>query len=198
MKKIFTGFLLGLLALIHIDLGGGGTLTILPEFVGNLVVLLGVGEMLEWGGSFERAKIAAITMTVYSAAVFVLDIFGLRTSAVSDILSFLFMLMELYMHYTIVKGVGEVETATGMDMNGAKTMKTLKTYMVIVIATNILMLPAALLVSTNVMLAGLGFIILAIAALVVYIMFLTQFFGARTAYWEYTKTRKDTTIKIEE
>ncbi len=196
MKKIFWGLIL-LLLTFDIDLGGGHVLTLLPDFIGFIVIFLGIHEMLDWGINFKRAQIAAVAMIAYSAVTFTTNLFALESGMLGTITDVLFTLMTLYMYFEIVEGIGSIEKITGENLNYERTKKTLKIYMVLVIFAYVVLIPAVSLFASSVLVGMLGLLVLIIAAFVFYIIFITHIYKISKLYAEYM-AKKNEAVSIAE
>ncbi len=156
MKRIFIGFIFVFLDFtITLDYSKIG---LIPDFIGYIVMVNGLTEMAVESPQFAKGKPFAIGMAVYTGVLYLLDLLGVTssTSIISMIRSLGSTSISLYISYTIVMGVKELEGKYHTLLNGdsLKTAWTLllvftllATVTVLLIVISILFIIAALIVS---------------------------------------------------
>ena len=128
MKNMFVGLLLIFLDItLNISLGWQGTLDILPDFVGYILILRGAGEMAEVSPSFAKINPAVWAATAVSAISFLLNLFGLSAALLSDglpaqILQTAILLAEeillFWVTWQMASGIRDMEYHYGTWMPG--------------------------------------------------------------------------------
>lgn len=169
MKKIVIGLLLVLLDLsININFKGGH-INLLPDFLGYIIVFLGLSELEKTDGVFENPKGVCIANIVYSAVIFVLEIMDRPYSEFAAFaLTVVGTILHLLLLYMIIKSVGEVETQREILLN----YENLKAIWQLMVAVQILGLILSLLSNITsiftflAIIALLGIVVISIAMLV--------------------------------
>lgn len=121
MHKIFNGLLLALLD-FDITFGAEGThiLGLIPDFVGYILIRLGLDAMVPYSKRFARARPWVTGMVIYTAALYVSDLVGLSAmlgTAVTLPLGLLSIAVSLKITFEIAKGVADMESAVGLPLN---------------------------------------------------------------------------------
>lgn len=130
MSNIFIGFLL-----IFLDINlilNQGTIGLTPDFIGYIFVVKGIAEMASESTLFMKVRSLCIGMAIYTGVIYVIELFGIKTQLdwLGVLLGFVSTILSLYISYTIVCGVQEIETLRAIDLNGNKLRSTW-TYMAI-------------------------------------------------------------------
>ncbi|MCR5624040.1 MAG: hypothetical protein K6G11_02230, partial [Lachnospiraceae bacterium] len=130
MKKIFWGFILHTFYLL-IPIGGV-EVRILPAFIGYMLVFYGLNELYKKENEehFKSARTLSVVLTAYEFIIFVLNIFKINTGVteflatkdgifqareydapviIMNIISLIFVAINVYMYYHILKGVQQME-----------------------------------------------------------------------------------------
>ncbi|NLK73333.1 MAG: hypothetical protein GX285_09975 [Clostridiales bacterium] len=172
MRNIFIGFLL-----IFLDFNlniGSSQIGLIPDFVGYIVMIKGLVEMAMESGQFIKVKPFASGMAVYTGILYVMDLFGISASlgALSYILGIASVIISLYISYSIVMGVREIEEKYSIFMNGDSLYSAWKILAILNILTFVLIIIPALA------------IICIIATFVIAILFLVAFNKSKNLYYE--------------
>lgn len=119
MGKLFWGFFF-----IYINLTftvNGHVLNFLPPFVGYLLLLRGMGELDGESGHFRAARPLALVMTVYTALFWLGNLLGVTESGgwLRTALALLALAASLYVSWSVIQGVRDLEDRQGRDLNGA-------------------------------------------------------------------------------
>ena len=118
MKYILIGFLLIFLD-FNINLTSS-TLELIPDFIGDIVMVNGLTEMARENYQFIKVKPYAIGMAVYTGILYFLDFAGITGSfgVFGYILVIATIVVSLYISYGIVMGVQEMELKYHTFLNG--------------------------------------------------------------------------------
>jgi hypothetical protein len=118
VNNIFYGFIF-----VYLDFSitfGATRVGLIPDFIGFILISIGVAELTAGNDRFSRVRPLAIGMAVYTGILYALDLFGISYSL--GILSFFLglasMIMSFYISYSIVRGVQDLEMTLGQDLNG--------------------------------------------------------------------------------
>lgn len=181
MKKIFIGFLLIFLD-FNVNLGNA-QLGLIPDFIGYIVMINGLGEMAGESGLFLKVKPYATGMAVYTGILYLMDLFGISASlgAFSYLLAIASTVISLYISYNIVMGVKDLELKYSALFNGDSLKSTWTLLAVFNIVVYISLLIPALA------------IICIIVTVIVAIFFLVAFYKSQTLYDE-MKSRPGTSV----
>ena len=136
MQRIFTGMLLVFLD-FNLDFGAS-RLGLLPDFLGYIFMLRGLRELDGFSPQFGRITLYVRGMAVYWAVCYALDLFGL-SSALGVIFTFVLglvsTLFSLYISYTIIRGIIEIEEGRLQDLSAAKLLSVWKIWAVLALLT---------------------------------------------------------------
>ena len=192
MKNMFVGLLLIFLDItLNISLGWQGTLDILPDFVGYILILRGAGEMAEVSPSFAKINPAVWAATAVSAISFLLNLFGLSAALLSDglpaqILQTAILLAEeillFWVTWQMASGIRDMEYHYGTWMNAEDVTVAWKLMVGFYAAGFVFSRLAVLLMAPLNLVATLFLILLVIGNVAVNIFFLVQFYKAKKAY----------------
>lgn len=174
MKKIFWGFFF---VFINFNLTlNGHTVNLLPDFVGYILLHQAAGALAEESGRFRKIRPFTLAMAVYTGILWTGDLLGVTGggSWLDTILSLAALVISLYISWSVVQAILELESARGADLNGA----SVRTAWFILLTVQIAGYAAILLLS-----AGLGLMV-GIAGLVGIIWFLA-------ALWKCAKRCED-------
>lgn len=123
MKKLFWGFIFIFID-FHLDFNAV-RIGLIPTFVGYLLFLGGISELREESPCFEKVRVPAIIMTVYTGILYVFDLFGLgltMPAIISIITELIFCVLSYYISYHIIKGVMEIETQNACSLDAPRLM----------------------------------------------------------------------------
>lgn len=119
MGKFFWGFFF---IYLNFNLSvNAHTLNVLPEFVGYFLLLQGLRELEEESGVFSDTRPFVVGMTVYTAILWVGALLGVTGagSLLSILLSLVSTAVSLYISWSIIQGVREMEERHQADLNSA-------------------------------------------------------------------------------
>ena len=126
MRNILIGFLL-----IFLDFSlnlGNSKIGFMPDFLGYIIIIKGLEEMVGESTLFAKAKPFAAGMAVYTGILYLLDLFGISVAlgVLSYLLAFMSTAISLYISYNIVMGVIDMEGEHNTPLNG-ENLKSLWT-----------------------------------------------------------------------
>ncbi len=171
MKKIFIGMIF-----IFLDFElkfGTASIDLIPDFIGYILMFNGLDELLTESPRFSKARSLAIGMSIYSAVVFVLDMF----SGYGEIMGYAAILLgaiatavSLFISYNIICGLADIERTRNADLK-SKQLKTAWTVFAVAQVCSYfgLLLPAAA-------------IVFIITSFICCVIFLCMFYKAWKAY----------------
>lgn len=118
MTKLFWGFLVAFLNL-NLTLGDTAVLSLLPGWLGYLLIVWGAAELAHESECFVRLRPIAIAAAVYTGVIWVMDATGLSASLdrISTLLGFIGLILSLLVSYRVVCGILDMETRWG-DLGG--------------------------------------------------------------------------------
>lgn len=117
MNNIFIGMLFVFLD-FNIDFGTT-RVGLIPDFIGYILVAQGLAELTAGNDRFSRVRPVAIGMAVYTALLYVLDLFGMLLTS-EPLLMFLLglaIILSLYVSYGVVMGINDLEAALEQDLS---------------------------------------------------------------------------------
>lgn len=131
MNHLFLGMLF-----VFLDFNlnfGRCTLGLLPDFVGYILLVKGLEELVPVCGKFAKAKPWALVMAVYTGGLYVLDLFSvsLKLRILSWALGLVSTAASLVISYWIVGGIQEMENTHSWNLQGQK-LKLMWTYMAVI------------------------------------------------------------------
>lgn len=116
MQNIFIGFLF-----VFLDFNltfGSSQVGLIPDFVGYILVFQGLAELDTMSPRFLNARPFALGMAVFTGLLYVMALFGVGTN---DIISFALglvsTLISLYISYSTVMGIKDIEASSGRFLN---------------------------------------------------------------------------------
>ncbi|NLL00695.1 MAG: hypothetical protein GX271_08565 [Clostridiales bacterium] len=174
MRNILIGFIL-----IFLDFNlklGNSTIGLIPDFIGYIVMIRGLEEMIEESTLFMKIKPVVVGMAVYSGVLYFFDLVGISTSlgVLIYVLALTSTAISLSISYNIVMGVIDMEGKYNILLNG----DSLKFTWTIMLVLNIICFVLSLIPPT-----AIG-IICIIATLVVSICFLVAFNNSKNLYYD--------------
>ena len=119
MKRIFWGFFF---VFINFNLSfNAHTLNLIPTFVGYILLYQAAGELAGENRRFDQLRPFAIAMAVYTGLLWVGDLLGVTSggSWLDTILGLAALAVSLYISWNVVQAVLEMESSSGMELNGA-------------------------------------------------------------------------------
>lgn len=124
MHHIFIGFLLVFLD-FNLNLGNS-TIGLIPDFMGYYYMAKGLAELRQESPAFVSIRPFAVGMGFYSSVTYALDLFGITgiTGWLGVIIGIVGTVLSLYISYTVISGVRDMEAARCADLNGAKLKST--------------------------------------------------------------------------
>ena len=140
MKKLFWGFFFIYID-FHLDINAV-RIGLIPTFVGYLLLLGGISELMAENPHFERVRTPSIVMAVYTGILYVCDLFGLGLSMpylISILLSIISCVLSYYISYHVIEGVIEIETRNSYPLDAAR----LKTAWLVLVVTHAISCAAA-------------------------------------------------------
>ena len=171
MSKLFIGLLFVFLDFtINI---GTSKIGLIPDFIGYLFLLNGVGELSEQSNSFYKIKPAIAFMVFYSIILYAMDFIGLSVSLgmFTYLLGIISTALSLYILHGIVSGIMDIEAASQRDLNS----KTLYSIWKVLAVVSILAYFLLLVPGINIIVIIMGFI--------VHICFLVYFNHSKNLYY---------------
>ena len=170
MSKLFIGLLFVFLNFsINLDTAQVG---LFPDFVGYILMVIGLAEMSPESNRFARARHWAIGMSVYTGLLYLFNLLGISASLgpVATILAVASTVVSLFISYNIVSAVREIETRDQIDLYGKSLMWTWKVLAIFNCAVCLVILVPVL----N--------LVVVVALVVVAILFLISFNATKNRY----------------
>jgi len=129
--SMFIGFLMVFLD-FNIELGSG-VIGLLPDFVGFIFIVKGLDELKGESPKFTVIRPYAVAMAAYCGLVYILDLIGLSRDMgfAATAIGILATLLSLYITYTIILGIEDIEGARGAELGGDQLMALWKPMAVI-------------------------------------------------------------------
>lgn len=109
MKKIFFAYIFMLISFdFNIDIY---TIGVFPDFVGSILLLLGLREMATESKNFKKIKPVALSMAIYSTILYALDLAGVFSSfiLIPYFLGVVYTGINVYMMFCVIKGIEDIE-----------------------------------------------------------------------------------------
>lgn len=136
MDKIFVGFLF---CYLNLNLNfGASTINLLPEFVGYILLYLGIRELAHESERYPKVQPFLIGLGVYTGIVWVMNLMGRTGSIVAVLLNLVAAVIDMYAVYQIIMGFEEIEHRHSVDIAAEKTLTCWKICVVIHILTIVL------------------------------------------------------------
>lgn len=171
MSSIFTGFMF-----IFLDFSinlGNTRIELIPDFIGYLIMLGGLREMAGESPAFTKVRPHAVFMVFYTGIVWLLEVFGITVSlgALSLLLGLVSIIVSLYISYTIILGVRDMEGHYNTHLNSDSLKAAWNLLAIFTVLTFLLLLIPAL------------SILCIIVSLIAAIWFLVAFSRSKTLYY---------------
>ncbi|MCL2201088.1 MAG: hypothetical protein FWB75_03910 [Oscillospiraceae bacterium] len=135
---------------------GASRIGLIPDFLGYIFMLRGLAEITDLSTRFSKVVPAAKVMVAYSSVIWVLEFLGVLTNvelvggigAGAALLSnplliiagLISTVLSLYISYNIIMGIMDIERDRGQDLATAKLYSTWKAMLVLILATNLLII----------------------------------------------------------
>ena len=145
MSSIFTGMLLVFLN-FNLDLGHT-RIGLIPTFIGYIFFVRGLSELAEYSNRFTKVVPFAKGMAVFTGITYALDLFGFSArlgTAVSFVLGLITTVISLYISYSIIMGIMDIEATRAQDLNSAQLLSTWKLLATFSLITYLLLLVPAI------------------------------------------------------
>lgn len=146
---------------------------LLPNFVGYLLMMKGIDELIKESEFFDKVRPWAVFMACYSGVIFILDLLGISSQlqGFSIILGIINISITLYILYQIVSGVMDIEKKYGIFLDGDKLKDLWKFMSIFNVIIYFLMFFTTLAV------------VLMIITIITYIIFLITFNNSKNLYY---------------
>lgn len=171
MKNIFIGYIL---IFFHLKING---FDLLPDFIGYILIVIGLGQLAAESEQFVKAKSWAVIMTIVSVFSCIVGLFGGGYNFALSLVSLVFCCIGLYLMYLIGHGISETEKNRGIDLGGENFLKLWKVQAALTLSCQVLSL---ILSEITLVLVS----ILGVCAIIANIVFLVYLHRARKALEE--------------
>ncbi|QIK56818.1 hypothetical protein G7059_02635 [Erysipelothrix sp. HDW6A] len=169
------------------------TIQILPAFIGWMIILQGVNEMLSYSDRFVSLKKFVSGLVVYSLIVFILNMIINSEGQLLKSLSFIATFVIVYSDYLLYKGIIDTESKTGLYLRGDRLMMKFKISLAIAISTII----SPILVFISPLLVFVYAAAVVVVTLVNEILILIDLYNAQKTFTEYLWTKDDVIVEID-
>ncbi|OQB23558.1 MAG: hypothetical protein BWY11_01749 [Firmicutes bacterium ADurb.Bin182] len=124
MQKIFIGLLLVFLD-FNLDIGAS-RIGLIPDFIGYIVLMNGLRELIGKSERFIKARPFAAGMFVYTLVLYIMDLLGVsnQAQAIGYLLGLVSTIISLVVSYNIVMGVNDMEKEYGLRLNADGLFRT--------------------------------------------------------------------------
>ena len=161
MDKLFWGFFF---LVFHFNLNfNSATLSLLPDWVGYLLLYLGCSQLLRESELFQKPRPFCAGLGIYTGILWLIHLWGISVGppVVGWILGLVVTCLRLYIAMRIVDAITNVEMRRNYDLCAAHLRKVWKVLAVCTAATYLLTLLSALALVCTVLLAvtGIAFLI---------------------------------------
>ncbi len=178
MIKVIIGLLLVALEL-NMNFNGARVNVLLPDFLGYIVILFGIKELSATDSAFEKANVPCIAGIVFSGVMFIGDIFAREFMlSVEYVTSIVAQAVVLWVIYTIISAIKDVEEERGVDLNSSN----LKSEWQIILIIDIVLIIMSFLVMLNNLILTLLLFVIAVLYLAVNVAILVSLNTARKIY----------------
>ncbi len=133
MTKIIIG-LIFIVFNLNIELPFG-SLGIMPDFVGYILLFSGLKTTQHDSKNFENAKKICPPLVVYSLAVYVFGLLSINLGFVSNILTAISTLANFYITYSLCMGFIDIEKNNSCKLEAQSLFGLWKFYAIIIIAS---------------------------------------------------------------
>ncbi len=131
MRKLFIGMIFVFLD-FTINLNAT-RIGFIPDFIGYIIMLQGLSELAAQSDRFISIRPYVLGMAVYTGVLYLLDLLGVTASVGIGawLLGLISAGISLYISYSIVLGVMDIEKMQMRDLNGAKLLQVWKAYAIV-------------------------------------------------------------------
>lgn len=172
MNSIFKGMIFVFLSFTFNF--GNSKFDILPDFVGFFMIVKGLEELYNQSDNFIKIKPFAFGLGIYTLITFMLDLLGITSQLgyLTFIIGIVYTVLLIYVTYTIILGIIDIEKNLNKSLNTDKLMSNWKLMIIFNVLTFItLFVPA------------IAFICL-IINIVFIILYLISFNATKNLYYE--------------
>lgn len=166
------------------------TIQILPAFIGWMIILQGVNEMLSYSDRFVSLKKFVSGLVVYTMIVFILNMVINSEGQLLKTLSFIATFVIVYSDYLLYKGIIDTESKTGLYLRGDRLMMKFKISLAIAISTII----SPILVFVSPLFVFVYSATVVVVTLVNEILILIDLYNAQKTFTDYLDTKDDEII----
>ena len=174
MKRIFIGMIV-----VFIDFNlnfENNTIGLIPDFIGYFMMIEGLKEITNYSNNFTKVLPYVKSMAIATALTYLMDFFGIRIYLlVSLLLGLVLMAVCMYISYTIIMGIKDVETEFQQNLNTESLYSAWKISMILSFVTYVLIIVPGLM------------ILCSLATLVAYVYYLVQFNKTQKLFYEHTQ-----------
>ncbi len=120
MSNLFWGFFF-IVFNFNLTLGNA-VVGLIPDFIGYFLILKGIIELQDLSIHFRKIKSLVVLMVIVKIITYFMDLLGMtaqiQTGAV--IVGLVLLVISLYIEYSIICGIQEIEKAQNMKLNAEK------------------------------------------------------------------------------
>lgn len=193
MNKIFVG-----LFFVFIDVNislGNAAISLIPDFIGYLLIYFGLKQMEKESYWFGRTKSLAVVLFIYSAFGFFSDLTGLIPTVVSGraaviLLGYLSTIAGLYIAWSIIRGIKDMEEEKEHNFFGRRSMASWKMIALFQLISPIFGIIGQFANSYLARILNQWSMLLSIAGVIASILFLMDFKYSRDAYVIYLREQE--------
>lgn len=171
ISNIFIGMLLVFLN-FNINIGAS-QIGLIPDFVGYIIMRKGLTELFSWSDKFPRVVPYVTGMAVYSGICYALAIFGVSISLILGLFS---TVVSLYISYSIIMGIKDIELSKAQDLHSERLYSTWKLLALFSLVTYALLF-----------IPGLSIIVM-IAAFIIGVYYLIVFNETKNLFYQHNST----------
>ena len=127
MAKIFAGVLFVCLNFnLNFNNGASGSLNLLPDFVGFILLYLGTQQLRQETERYHQAKPWLLGLAVYSGIVWVMNLMGRTGSWLAVVLSLVAAVATYYATWLVIKGFDDIEKKNSVGIAADECMRIWK------------------------------------------------------------------------
>ena len=156
---------------------GNSKFDILPDFIGFFMIVKGLEELFNQSDNFVKIKPFAFGLGIYTLITFILDLLGITSQLgyLTYIIGIIYTVLLIYVTYTIVLGIVDIEKNLNTSLNTEKLMSNWKLMIMFNVLTFITLFAPAI-----------AFICLIINIIFI-ILYLISFNTTKNLYYENNK-----------
>ncbi len=179
MGKIFWGLIFVLLDF------NVGRFDIIPDFVGYVLIALGIGELMKHGyRSLEREQKLTYVMIVISLAIYPISAgSGRIQTGLMNIINLVMLILSIMIIWGIISWVLDAEQLTGRNFRGAHLQNRYRLVVILMGITYVAGLAALVMP----IFMGVIVVIAAIIGFIAYILFLVAFYQTKELYQDFRR-----------